>query len=271
MIDEKTERLSRAVIAQAKVFGADLAGIVGVKDLKRSPSHRISGRMPEFDGVGTKSVEGRRRGIVHWPDGAAAAVVIAIEHPSGNPELDWWVTGASAGNTPGNALLMAVIEKLAGWLERKMGIRSYQLPYHIEHGAIYMKDAAVLAGLGCIGKNNLLITPQYGPRQRLRVMLVDADLPATGPLDFDPCINCSLPCRRVCPQNAFAQIVYPAQEYGMGELPGRSGVYSRFHCNLQMDRDNAGFERVAIEGRTELGKRVRYCRECELACPVGRP
>jgi epoxyqueuosine reductase len=37
-----------------------------------------------------------------------------------------------------------------------------------------MKDAAALAGLGCIGKKRLLITPRYGSHQRLRVMLVDA-------------------------------------------------------------------------------------------------
>jgi len=52
-----------------------------------------------------------------------------------------------------------------------------------------LKDAAVLAGLGCIGKNNLLLTPEYGSRVRLRAFTIDLVLPSTGPLPFDPCEN----------------------------------------------------------------------------------
>lgn len=60
----------------------------------------------------------------------------------------------------------------------------FKLPYHIEHGGVYMKDAAVLAGLGRMGKHNMLITPRYGPRLRLRVMLTEADLPSMGMITF---------------------------------------------------------------------------------------
>jgi epoxyqueuosine reductase len=58
---------------------------------------------------------------------------------------------------------------------------------------IYLKDAAVLAGFGCIGMNNLMITPQFGPRQRIRVLLVNTVLPSTGSMDFDPCNGCDMP------------------------------------------------------------------------------
>jgi len=269
MIGMKTERLSREIIEQAKMFGADLAGIANVSELKQSPSHRMSEIMPEFNGVGTKSVAGRKRGVVQWPQDARSAIVIAIEHPPENPELDWWVSGAAPGNTAGNRLLMSVVKKIADYLEKTMDIRSFRLPYHIEHGAVYMKDSAVIAGLGCIGKNNLLITPAYGPHQRLRVMLIETDLPSTGPIDFDPCLNCPVPCRKACPQQAFSTNVYAVEDYAMDELPGRSGVYNRFQCNRQMDIDIANAEVIDIEGRAALGKRVKYCRECEMACPVG--
>ena len=269
MIDQETERLSRQIIEQSKAFGADLAGIANVSDIKRSPSHQMSQKMPEFNGVGTLSVEGRERGVVQWPEDARSAIVIAIAHPPENPELDWWVSGATPGNTAGNRLLMSVVKKMADYLEQTLDIRSFKLPYHIEHGAVYMKDSAVIAGLGCIGKNNLLITPTYGPHQRLRVMLVETDLPSTGPIDFDPCLNCSMPCRKACPQHAFSGKIYTIEEYGMDELPGRSGVYNRFQCNRQMDIDIANAEAIDLEGQTAMGKRVKYCRECELACPVG--
>jgi hypothetical protein len=40
---------------------------------------------------------------------------------------------------------------------------------------------------------------------------------------------------------------------------------------LQTVLDSAGFEHVAIDGRTEPGKRIRYCRQCELACSLAKP
>ena len=175
MSERTKEEQAALIVAKAKEFGADLAGIARVEDLKNSPSHLISERMPEFANVGAKEIEGRRPGQVDWPEGAKSAIVIAIEHPPEKPELDWWILGSksAAGNTPGNKLLIAAINKLADWVEQELGITCFRLPYHIELGGIYMKDTAVLAGIGCIGMNNILVTPEYGPRQRLRVMLMD--------------------------------------------------------------------------------------------------
>lgn len=257
------------IIDKANAFGADLAGVASVKDLKRSPSHAISEKLPEFDGVGTEETQDRKRGVVVWPEGARSAIVIAKAHPPEKPDLDWWVTGSSSGNTAGNRLLMGTVSELAIWLEKEMGIQCLKLPYHIEHGGVYMKDAAVLAGLGCIGKNNMLITPQYGPRIRLRIMLTDAQLPSAGPADVDPCDACPMPCRMACPQDAFAEQIYFAEACGQRQLPGRSGVYNRLRCNRQMVVNESDFEVVPAHNQHPRGKRVKYCRACELACPVG--
>jgi len=273
MPEKTAEELAALIVTQAKDCGADLAGIARVDDLKQSPSHRISERMPNFANVGAKVVEGRRPGQVDWPAGARSAVVIAIEHPEDKPELDWWILGtkSTAGNTPGNKLLIAAANQLADWIEQELGMTCFRMPYHIELGGIYMKDTAVLAGLGCIGKNNILVTPQYGPRQRIRVIMVDADLPPTGPIDFDPCNGCDMPCRVACPANAFGETLYRAEEYGFDQLPGRTGVYSRPLCSQIMDKACEEYEPVAIEGQDEPGKLARFCRECEFACPVGAP
>ena len=53
-----------------------------------------------------------------------------------------------------------------------------------------------------MSKNNLLITPEFGPRVCLRDLLLNVDLEPTGPIDFTPCEACNMPCRRVCPQEA---------------------------------------------------------------------
>ncbi|MBN1675937.1 MAG: epoxyqueuosine reductase [Kiritimatiellae bacterium] len=70
---------------------------------------------------------------------------------------------------------------------------------------IHMRIAAVAAGLGEIGYSNLLLTPEFGPRQRLAAILTDM------PLAPDPirpqgvlCDRCKL-CVSRCP----AQAVHP--------------------------------------------------------------
>jgi epoxyqueuosine reductase len=102
---EKDNRndLIRLIKDKAREFGADLAGIANVADLRRSPSHTISGsgKMPEVNDVGTLSVENHRRGLVQWPASARSAVVLGVAHPAAQPDLDWWITGRSGGNTAG--------------------------------------------------------------------------------------------------------------------------------------------------------------------------
>ena len=135
---------------------------------------------------------------------------------------------------------------------------------------IWVGIAAVLAGLGCLGKNNMLVAPQYGPRVRLRTMLTDVALPATGPIDFDPCEECDIPCRPACPQKAFGQKVYSIKDLGTDLLPARSGVYSQSLCNRQMLLDRSTSVSIRIEGEDAIRNATHYCRLCESSCPVGQ-
>lgn len=69
-------------------------------------------------------------------------------------------------------------------------------------GLISMKHAAVLAGLGTLGKNTLLINEEYGNLLTLGVVLADLDL-ASDPLAESICIeSCDL-CIRNCPTRAL--------------------------------------------------------------------
>jgi len=211
---------------------------------------------------------------INWPTNAKAALVIAVSHPADRPELDWW----KGNGTAGNDILMRINREVSAWIRTECRIGSHPLPYHIENGGIFLKDAAVMAGLGCIGKNNLLVTPELGPRVRLRGMLIDANLAATGRIDFDPCAGCPAPCTKACPQRAFDDIVYSATALGIGSLPGRSGCYDRARCNIQMEKDieiaateqSAAWASTANERNPSDTLSVQFCRRCEFACPVGR-
>ena len=261
--------ISNQIIDKAKSLGASLAGIADAGLLKQSPSHFIYPKMEHNLGVGSReTAKGIEPGQVAWPPNAKAVVVIAVEHKKDEPKLDWWdgLTG-----TPGNRILIQINNKLAEWVEEKFDIKTYKLPYHVEKGGIFLKDSAVMAGLGCIGKNNLVVTPEFGPRIRLRATILEAEVEPTGPVQFDPCDGCKEPCRKACPQKAYDDIVFSSVEMGMLTLPGRSGCFSRATCNIQMEKDIAEAEILPAQGTDEKGKRIKYCRRCEFACIAGKP
>jgi epoxyqueuosine reductase len=261
--------LNAKIIDQGLKFGACLVGIANFNSLTNSPSHTILDKFDRPKIVGLMNLCKAIPRDLSWPAFAKSIIVMAVEHPEDKPELDWWQDGL-LGGTPGNQLLINICSRLSKWLETEKGFLTQALPYHIEKGGTFLKDAAVIAGLGCIGKNNLFVTPDYGSRVRLRAILLDAQLPTTGLMDFDPCQGCSMPCRTVCPQGAFQKKIYDASELGLNHLPGRSGVYNRLLCNHQMELDIGNGEITEADEHIGPVKIVKYCRQCEFACPVGK-
>lgn len=262
-------QIASELLRRAKSLGADLAGFAAVDQLKTAPSFTFAPQMRyDADAIGSrKSTLGLPPGEVAWPENARTVMVIAVHHPEDQPEMDWWFGRI---DPPGNKTLARIVRELCDWL-RSIEIGVVHLPYHVEQGGTYLKDAAVLAGLGAIGRNNILVTPQFGPRVRLRALTLDLELRPTGPTAFDPCQGCAMPCRRACGKKAFAQQIYTAERYGQDILPGREGVFSRPACNIQMDEDNDVASPQQVEGYDEPVKIIKYCRRCELSCPVGKP
>ena len=270
MTNRDALRVSSAMLVKAKELGADLVGFAGIKDLKSAPSFTFAPQMPGAgDGTGMRRNElGLKPGEVAWPENARTVMVLAIHHPEGKPEMDWWF---GRKDPPGNRILARVVRQLCEWITEKFGIGVFHLPYHVEKGGTFLKDASVMASLGCIGKNNLLITPEFGPRVRLRAMTLDIELPSTGPESFDPCHLCDDLCRKSCPQNAFAIKIYEETNYNQEYLPGRDGYFARPFCNVQMVEDQELAQEQIVDGFTNPVKMIKYCRRCEFSCPVGQP
>lgn len=215
-----------AVLEKALALGADVAGVVPVSLLLNCPSARSAGP----HGLA------RRDGSV---------IVLGLYHDPACPEMDWWEEGKS---TPGDRTLHTITTGLSRWLRDEYGREAYDIPYAVTDGGIYLKDAAVLAGLGVIGKNNLVLVPGYGPRMRFRALWSDLAVGAVPVNDrLSPCAGCPRPCRTHCPQEAF---------------PG--GSFSRERCLLRMNADKAS---GASQGNDGLVKNsVQHCRMCELYC-----
>ena len=241
-----SERCAMAsmIIAKAKEFGADLVGFADVGSLKDGPSEQLFPKMKDHsrDHFAERITTGLPHGAVLWEDGAQTAIVYAVAHPEESPEMDWWCGGI---DPPGNKKLAAVGKALQNWIcETWPDVTVWPKPYHVEKGGIYLKEAAYWAGLGCIGRSNLLITPEFGPKLRLRAMLISEKLPQTGPSGFDPCAGCEEYCLKACPQGAFGdrarasarppRRLFPqvlrvrdVEKRGRGPGPGPAGFFRR--------------------------------------------
>jgi epoxyqueuosine reductase len=232
-LSDLSQRIIAAVLDDMPCKGFLSAGIAALELLKKAPAYAACD-------------------AVAWPSNAKSVLVLALGHAPEEPWLDWW--DSRAYGTPGNRQLVRISKQVKQLIKRRWGIGARPLHYHVEKGGVFLKDAAVLAGLGIIGENNLLVTPRLGPRVRLRALFLDKTLVQTGPIRFDPCRGCPRPCQAACPQNAFAE-----------------GRYSRRHCSKQMAADATAVQANPHPGSGRVSIPViQYCRACELACVVGK-
>ena len=246
--------IENIIIDKAKELGASLAGIARIADLKASLSYQAYASQPFYEEYEPDHPNYFKFKGYKWRDEHKSVLIWALEHPLLEPALNWWSMKVP-GFTPGNRVMRRQSKQLRIWMGEELGITAFSLPYQIEFGGAFLKDSAVLAGLGVFGKHNLLVTPDYGTRLRLRGIFIEAELEPTGPLEFDPCRGCDMPCHQACPMDAF-----------------RSGKYERALCKLENDKRDAGWEMLPgeIMGIEEKSAVTRPCRDCELACPVGQ-
>ena len=192
--------LTQDVRALALAEGADLVGAAPVDRFQEAP------RMTH------------PRGIL--PD-AKAVVVIAIKYP--DAAIDGWGKAPAESmffyqsvQVSMTATVMPMITfKLYRFLEKAgylalpvapSGFYRYRDYKEIQGGFIAdfsHRHAAVAAGLGEFGRQGLLLTPQFGVRQRMASVITNA------PLQGDPlyngnslCDGCEV-CLKACPVNAF--------------------------------------------------------------------
>jgi len=93
------------------------------------------------------------------------------------------------------------------------------------------RHAALLAGLGNFGTNNMLLTPQYGPRVRFGSVFTAAELPPDPLLKEELCTRC-MRCVKMCPAKALDEKDYPEVGVEIGISPAsevNSTIRDTFH------------------------------------------
>jgi len=99
-------------------------------------------------------------------------------------------------------------------------------------GILSLKHAAVLAGLGQMGKNTLLVNRQFGNLLWLGAVLVDVALAADPVADYSPCPASCRICLDSCPAQALDGISIEQKKCRSvsGQYTeGGGGVYT---CNM---------------------------------------
>ncbi|MGN1235586.1 MAG: 4Fe-4S double cluster binding domain-containing protein [Christensenellaceae bacterium] len=104
-------------------------------------------------------------------------------------------------------------------------------------GLLPHKTAAVLAGLGFVGKSGLFLSERYGSKVRLATVLTDLPLSPQKPPIENECGSCTL-CRDACPAGAI-----------YGELP-REGErnFDPEKCSRYMKEHFQGIGRGSVCG-----------------------
>lgn len=100
---------------------------------------------------------------------------------------------------------------------------------HVSH-----KKVGALAGLGWLGRNNLLVHPEFGAQFRLVTVLTDMPLTAGAPLTGRDCGDCRR-CLAACPAQAIKESPEEFDHRGcFAQLQDfrRRGLVSQFICGL---------------------------------------
>jgi epoxyqueuosine reductase len=220
---------------------------------------------------------------------AKSVIVMAVAHSLGSvysPDIMLW----TRSKMQTSRLLDETAEKVGRMLEREGFLTlpvSADKPAEIfKHdpetgkkfrqtktvGFLSFKHAAVSCGMGEIGKNNLLLTPEFGPHQRLCAIITEAELEPDQQQNFSLCKGCNK-CVEACPSGALTPEGYdvdPCFVYwslGFKKLP--PARFWQWPGYIRMIRQHMKKRDFLIETGQCYITDVDYCIECMRVCPVG--
>jgi epoxyqueuosine reductase QueG len=224
------EQLTHFIKQLAQERGADLVGVAPVERLKDAPKgHRPQDILPEAKSI---IVVGRR-------------ILDSIMEQLGNHPLMkmiWHHHMYSHLNALNSVLcyeIALVLEKRGYWAVPIQPTVPYVKDKFL--GVSSHRHAAVAAGLGVFGMNNLVLTPQFGPRIRWDQVITSAHLEPHPLLKKNLCREC-LACRKNCPVQAW----------------DAEGKFNKAACAFHMEWDRK--TQVCYEP----------CGLCIKVCPIGR-
>lgn len=204
------EALTSQVVTWLKDNGANLAGISPVERFDGAlKGHHPSDFVPKAKTVVAFGVALLHH-AVYWERHLADSEIVP---PENRKDVLLKLLYLETGYAKVNDLLDMLALRVANFLEG-LGYRSLFFPatYSSESvefmraripsffGLFSQRHAAVMAGLGEFGLNNVVVTPEYGPRIRLNSVITEAELIPSALISKKVCLGegCGL-CIKNCP------------------------------------------------------------------------
>lgn len=243
--------LKEEIKEKAKTFGFDLCGVSDLLQIQKAenPPHRGLRKpleiMPEAKSLVIL-------GFVLW-DESFNSVVVSVPTPDRqHPDIYGFYYD----------IMEARAWRLSNWLQKEKGIIS------IPTLEVQLKPAAMLAGLGFIGHNTLVITPEYGPRVRWIALLVNTELTPDKPYSRDLCAEQPL-CqnKELCVKACPFQAIVPGPSQGVP--PGEK--VKVFDCVILHQADKVLEEKWEKYIRRTTERGFMECTRCNVVCPYGKP
>ena len=158
-------------------------------------------------------------------------------------------------------------------------------------GSLYLRLAAVEAGLGTLGLNDMLLTPEFGPRVYLCGMMTNLGLEPDTPLADELCLGLEAcgRCAAICPADAIPRSVprgTPLSAYrgldrqacSVHSQPYGVGAFVDYMRGLVTTDDEREIERRIASPDTSLlwfnmtvSRQGAFtgCSRCLQVCPIG--
>lgn len=283
------DKLTHEVKEFARQVGADLVGIVGKECFSRLPCVRPDELLSDAQSAVVMAV---RKNPLALQSGASWN---SQEHYVGRLALEMHVLLRTSNFLedkgfetvpvshhghfmPYGANTLEAIKHLTVTPEGGLqGVEEFTKVYWERFRVLSHKKLAEEAGLGEIGRCQMLITPRFGPRVGLVSLVTDAPLEPDSRLE-EPVCQKDNKCVESCPAGAIRPDGYNLAKCMVqgGNLPPIDLIRRRdeeaIKRYIQAMRPMVfPFERGILRGDLASGQqRAGSCGMCQSACPVGR-
>ena len=205
------DALTSEVITWLKANGASVAGISNVERFDGAPrGHHPCDFLPEAKSVVTFGVALLHQAL-YWEDHMASSELVSSQHRDDVLQNYFYrQTGYALVNQLLDMLALRISNLLEGLGHCSICFPATYGTWEIwkfirdripsKSGLFSQRHAAINAGLGEFGLNNMVVTPQYGPRIRFNSVITEAKLTPSPLVKEKVCLgeSCSI-CVQCCP------------------------------------------------------------------------
>lgn len=247
-----SQEMTAMVKQFAKELGADLVGIAPVSRYEGAPE--------------------KLRPQAHMPE-AKCVVVLAVHHVDGSVNFGGepnsnYPAGFQIGMIP---KLDVMAFRLSRFIEQKLGFRAfpYSCTYYwrhrkqkgipFDHAASFSNmNAFVAAGLGEYGWHGMVMSPEYGPRQRIVSLFTDAPLLGDPLYRGEPLCDRCRQCEKACWGENYKESALLSPKTIRFEIEGKVFEYANINRWRCFWGEQCHLDMKYLAERSEMDEKMIY-------------